>query len=213
MQASGLKPAIGDKRAGAPPGVPALTIVQGRTDMAKAKAKKSDDKPEPSYRGFTSRDFDEVLDRRKTRAELRIMYKTLFGKETAGTNGDWLRDKVAYELQRRLKYAGGEPDRVRARREALGEDEPEREKREAALPQKRERDPRLPPVGTVIERPYGDTTVRLRIGEDAFELLNEDGGVRGTYKSISGAARGVCVCEVNGFVFFGLETKQKERTL
>ncbi len=208
MKASGSKPAIGTGKAGAPPGAPALTIAQGGNGMAKNVAEK---KAEPSYRGFTLRDFDDVLERRKTRAELREMYKILFGKATAGTNGDWLRDKVAYELQRRLRYSGGEPERVRARREALGDYEPETEAREE-LPRKRERDPRLPPVGTIIERPYGDTTVRLRIVEDSFELLDEDGRVRSSYKSISGAARGVCVCEVNGFVFFGLDSKRKGGT-
>lgn len=167
---------------------------------------------EPTYKSYTLRDMYDVIERRKSRAELREMYKELFGKETAGTNGDWLREKIAYELQRRLKYPTGEPESVRSKRESLGEDEPVKALREK-LAKRKERDLRLPSVGKIIERKYGDRLIRLRVGEYDFELLDEDGGVRGTYKSLSGAARAVCACEVNGFVFFGLDSKRKEPTV
>lgn len=199
----------GTRGEGLPPGSSSLTSLSGGgQDMGQEKGK------EPS-REYKLDDMYAVIERRVSRADMRKIYRDLFGKTTAGTNGDWLRNKIAYELQRRLRYPGGEPDKVRARREGLGDVEPERKRKvekaeDKPLPRKRERDPRLPSVGAVIERAYGGRTIRLRVGDDCFELLDEDGGVRTTHKSISGAASAVCVCEVNGYVFFGLDSKQKK---
>ncbi len=178
------------------------------------KSKKEESKPKPDYKGYTIDDMHDVISRKVKRADLRKMYKTLFGKTTAGTNGDWLRKKIAYELQRRLRYADGEPETVRERREALGDDEPIKIKVDEGHGPgpNRDRDPRLPEAGTILERPYGDRVIRVRVNEDSFDLIDEDGGER-PFKSISGVARAVCVCEVNGFVFFGLDSKRKERTV
>lgn len=165
---------------------------------------------EPNYKGYTLVDMHKVIGRKIKRADLRKMYKTLFGKTTAGTNGDWLRNKIAYELQRRLKYKNDEPDVVRKRREALGDEEPQKKKVEVENGEtlNRDRDPRLPPVGTILERTYGDKLIKVRVNEDSFDLIDED-GTETWFRSISGVARDVCVCEVNGYVFFGLDSKRK----
>lgn len=173
--------------------------------------KKKIETEEPTYKGYTLADMHNVIGRKVKRADLRKMYKELFGKTTAGTNGKWLRDKIAYELQRRLRYTDGEPETVRERRKALGNKEPVKAKVEDVQSRNHNRDPRLPKAGTILERPYGDKVIKVRVNEDDFDLIDED-GTETSFTSISGVARAVCVCEVNGYVFFGLDSKRKEPT-
>lgn len=168
--------------------------------------KKMEQKEEASYMGFTKDDIHKVLNGAYSRKELIAIYKKLFGKETKGSNGKWLKQKIAYELQQKLRYPDGEPDRVKARHKALGDKEPEaQETTKGGAPKKdKPRDERLPKPGTILEREYGGKKVKVKVNEGDFHLLDDEGEVVDTFKSLSGAAREITKGNVNGFLFFGL---------
>jgi hypothetical protein len=66
------------------------------------------------------------------------------------------------------------------------------------------RDPRLPAVGTVIQRAYKAKVHEVTVREDGFEHEGE------TYRSLSALARKVTgFASINGFLFFGLAKPEK----
>ena len=64
-----------------------------------------------------------------------------------------------------------------------------------------ERDPRLPPVGTVLTRSYQGTVYEVTILEKGVEYRGE------TYSSLSRVARLITGTAWNGFAFFGLRPR------
>jgi len=74
---------------------------------------------------------------------------------------------------------------------------PERAARDAKV-RSRKRDPRLPPVGTVLRREYRGEVVAVTIGADDFEYKGQK------YRSLSAVANEVTGSRWNGLRFFGL---------
>jgi len=68
----------------------------------------------------------------------------------------------------------------------------------------RERDPRLPPVGSVIRREYKDAVVTVTVEEDGFVWRGE------TYGSLSAVAKAITGMHINGFNFFKLGNKERQ---
>lgn len=67
----------------------------------------------------------------------------------------------------------------------------------ATVPTK-ERDRRLPAVGTVITKTYHGQTFEIKVLENGFEYQGK------TYKSISCVAMEIVKRPISGYVFFGL---------
>lgn len=62
----------------------------------------------------------------------------------------------------------------------------------------KERDSRLPAVGTVITKTYHGQTFEVKVRESGFEYQGK------TYKSISRVAMEIVKRPISGYVFFGL---------
>lgn len=60
------------------------------------------------------------------------------------------------------------------------------------------RDPRIPPVGTVITKTYHGQTLEVKVLENGFEYQGK------VYKSISCVAMEIVQHPISGYVFFGL---------
>lgn len=159
--------------------------------------------------GMTPGDLDIIRTiaemKEMTVAELRDKYREVFDVETTVTNKTHLWKKIAYRLQE-IKHGGLSPE-AKARLEELGKEAPERlfGKRKqnvkasassniAALP----RDPRIPPVGTIINRNHQGVEHCVVVLENGFEYEGR------TYKSLSAIARKITGTGWNGFGFFGL---------
>jgi hypothetical protein len=114
---------------------------------------------------------------------LQKRFKEVFGRATKSQNSQHLRAAIAKRLQEKsntTKSSATAPKKLTS-----------------ATPT-RERDPRLPAVGTVIERKHHDTTHRVKVLDDGFEYRGAK------YRSLSGIAKAISGNEWNGFAFFGL---------
>ena len=67
-----------------------------------------------------------------------------------------------------------------------------------AAPKPKERDSRLPAVGTVITKTYHGQTIEVKVLENGFEYQGK------IYKSISRVAMEIVKRPISGYVFFGL---------
>ena len=144
-------------------------------------------------------------------AELRLMWRELYGEESRSHNRDFLFHRLAWRVQE-LAH-GGLSDATRARLAELAPDAfilartPVANVAPVAAPEPTHprRDPRLPMPGTVLVRDYKGRQLRLTVLDDGFEL---DGAV---YGSLSEAARAVTGSKWNGRLFWGL-TERKRKT-
>lgn len=68
----------------------------------------------------------------------------------------------------------------------------------SAVPAAKERDSRLPAVGTVITKTYHGQTIEVKVLENGFEYQGK------VYKSISRVAMEIVKRPISGYVFFGL---------
>jgi hypothetical protein len=140
--------------------------------------------------------------------ELRRKYADVFGEATPSKNKTWLLRRIAWRLQALAE--GDLSDRARRRAEELANDADLRmnppRPRAVETPQAAEpvaavrpwRDPRLPPVGTVLARVYRGQTVQVRVLADGFEF---EGRV---FPSLSAVAQHITGTHCNGFLFFRL---------
>lgn len=69
---------------------------------------------------------------------------------------------------------------------------------DVATPKPKERDGRLPAVGTVITKTYRGKSIEVKVLENGFEYQSK------TYKSISRVAMEIVKRPISGYVFFGL---------
>ena len=65
-------------------------------------------------------------------------------------------------------------------------------------PRTKERDPRLPAVGTTIKREYKGKEIRVSVLEEGFRCDGKE------YRSLSALASEICGNSANGFLFFKL---------
>jgi hypothetical protein len=139
-------------------------------------------------------------------AQLRQRYAEVFGEATRAANRAWLLKRIAWRIQ--AKAEGGLSERARARAAELADDAdlrsgPPKAKGTAApipkpAPAPAERDPRLPPVGAVLVRPYKGRDLKVGVLVDGFEF---DGAV---YPSLSAVTKAATGSHCNGFLFFRL---------
>ena len=149
--------------------------------------------------------LNEIAGLRKlTVGDLRQRYLGVFGEPTMSRNKDYLFKRIAYRLQEK-KYGGLTP-RARAKAEELGSNAPIRrrfhtEALEEVAPSG-DRDPRLPPAGTVLRRVHGGEEHQVTVLANGFEYRGK------RYGGISVIAREITGTRWNGFGFFGLLAKE-----
>lgn len=136
--------------------------------------------------------------------KLRERYLAVFGEPTTSRNKDYLFKRIAYRLQEK-KYGGLTP-RARAKADELGSNAPIRrrfhtEALEEVAPSG-DRDPRLPPPGTVLRRGHGGAEHQVTVLADGFEYQGK------RYEGLSAIAREITGTRWNGFGFFGLLAKE-----
>lgn len=114
----------------------------------------------------------------KTKA-LREKLEELTGKKTRSNNRPYLLKQVIKALEEQ------------AAREAA-----KAKPKSKHTTKPRERDPRLPPVGTVLEREHKGKKICATVLDDGFEYRGK------TYRSLSAVAREATGTIWNGFLFF-----------
>ena len=150
----------------------------------------------------------EALRKLKTKA-LKARYRELFGEESRSSNQAHLFRRIAWRLQALAE--GDLSQRARERAADLATDvelrlRPSRQFwQELASADTRSgnqrRDPRLPAIGTLLERKYQDRTIHVKVLKDGFEYDGRQ------YESLSSIASSLTGTRWNGFSFFGLKKK------
>lgn len=132
--------------------------------------------------------------------DLAQKFLDLYGEPTHSRNRQYLIKRLTWRIQE-LAYGGlsaGALDLISKH----GDMVPERWRmrfagpREDAAP---ERDPRLPPAGTVLRRVFDGITHEVHVGHEDFVYRGQ------RIKSLSAVARRIAGTPWNGFLFFGLK--------
>ena len=131
---------------------------------------------------------------------LRAKFHEVLGTETKSNNRPYLIKKILQALQ---------PRRVEHKQNEVADDSGTSSQVPTRAGQRpaRQRDPRLPPSGTILERDYQGKTLRAKV--------LDDGGIsfRGkTYSSLSQAALAATGTVWNGFVFWNLAKRPQKST-
>jgi hypothetical protein len=139
-------------------------------------------------------------------AQLRQRFAELFGEATAASNRTWLIKRLVWRLQALAE--GDLSDRARRRAEELARDadlrlNPPRPKtctpaepHALVAPTPSAADPRLPPPGTILTRPYKGQLVQVQVLTDGFAYAGS------VYPSLSAVAKVVTGTHTNGYHFF-----------
>jgi Protein of unknown function (DUF2924) len=149
----------------------------------------------------------ESLRKLKT-GELRTRYRDVFGEASPSFNRAHLFRRIAWRLQ--AKAEGDLSERARLRACQLANDSDLRLGAPRSFWREIERngdspnrDPRLPPTGTALERAYQGQILRVTVLANGFEYRGKN------YASLSAIAHHVTGTRWNGFHFFGLKQEWK----
>ena len=128
---------------------------------------------------------------------LRERYRELFQEESRSSNRQFLFRRVAWRLQSLAQGDLSERARRRAREIANDADLKAHPARSflAGKPSS-ERDPRLPPEGTILQRKYKGAEIRVTVLDRGFEYEGR------RYGSLSAIASEIAGSRWNGFTFF-----------
>jgi len=151
--------------------------------------------------------------------QLADTYRDLYGEPTRSRNKGYLRKRLAWRIQE-LTQGGLSPKALKRIRQ-LGDELPERWRMRAGLPTPPSeppvvvtapqpqalvpRDPRIPPVGSVLRRLFEDKQHDVTILDDGFEYAGE------RFKTLSAVAFRITGTRWNGFLFFGLTKRGANR--
>ena len=151
-----------------------------------------------------------------TVAELRAKWLEVYGQPTTAGNRPYLKKQLAWKIQALVE--GGLSERAKALIQELAAEAPIRWREpEPEVPVARDRDPRLPPAGTVLSRNHGGVTHKVTVLcrshrgikhevtvlEDGFEYQGE------RYESLSRVAKAITGTNWNGFQFFRLQRPRR----
>jgi hypothetical protein len=117
-----------------------------------------------------------------TKVDLQKRYEAVFGYTTNSHNSNHLRNVIARRLAE----------------QAAGKGKGKAKPREVASGESAERDPRMPKVGTVLEREHNGKVHKVKVLESGFEYHGQK------YRSLSGLAKEITGAIWNGWVWFGL---------
>jgi hypothetical protein len=171
--------------------------------QASPSANPSDDDVEGELRAY----YDDL--RKMQVSTLQDTFFNLYGRATRTHNHAWLVKRVFYRVQE-IQRATQLSAKARERAHALadGESVNVRPVREEELPTDEKpnarRDPRLPPVGTCIEREHEGVKHRILVLDQGFEFEGR------FYVSLSTIAREITGTSWNGYLWAGL-SKRKAR--
>ena len=145
-------------------------------------------------------------------------YRELYGEPTRSRNRAYLKKRLAWRIE--ANFQGDLSQGAIARIQQLGDQLPERwqmrlgqpasepaaasdaaTKLDAALSiaTTEPRDPRVPPVGTVVRRVFDGKTHEVTVCVEGFEYEGRK------YKTLSAIANQIAGSRWNGFLFFGLK--------
>ena len=150
-----------------------------------------------------------------TVTELREEHYRLVNRATKSRNKRWLVKKVFFRMQEIIEGRTlSDAARAKARELADGQSLRVHAPEARQLPNlgdgteqpARPRDPRLPPVGTVLTREFGGKVHRVGVLEGGFRYEETE------YKSLSAVARAIARTRWNGYAFFGLTRPYAEVT-
>ena len=127
--------------------------------------------------------------------QLQARYAEVTAKTTKSRNAEWLRKHLARRL---AAQAADDPATVQAVNTALTP-------RPKAQPF--EHDRRVPPVGSVIRRPYRGRVLAVRVTRTGFKFEGR------AYTSLSAIAREVTGARWSGPLFFGLAPRKRGRSV
>jgi len=138
-------------------------------------------------------------------AQLRQRYADVFGEATNASNRTWLIKRIAWRLQALAE--GDLSQRARQRAAELARDAdlrlnpPQSKTNTTTPPAEPVRmptpvDPRLPPPGTILVRPYKGQLVQVQVLTDGFAYAGR------VYPSLSAVAKAITGSHTNGFLFF-----------
>jgi len=140
-------------------------------------------------------------------SQLTKRFEEIFGEQCRSRHRRYLIRRIAWRLQ--ADAEGGLSQRARQRAEELANDAevrvtPPRENKTknnetpATIKMETGRDPRLPPPGNWIERPYKGRMIRVLVVVDGFEFEGQ------RFRSLSAIAKAVTGSHMSGFQFFRL---------
>ena len=152
---------------------------------------------------------------RLTVGQLRQRFAELFGEATPASNRTWLVKRIAWRLQALAE--GDLSERARRRAQELARDadlrlNPPRSPAETTTPPPEPAtlpapvDPRLPPPGTILTRPYKGQVVQVQVLTDGFAY----GGT--VYPSLSAVAKAITGSHCNGYHFFRNTLNHRQET-
>ena len=139
-------------------------------------------------------------------AQLRQRFAELFGEATAASNRTWLVKRIVWRMQALAE--GDLSQRARRRAQELVRDadlrlNPPRPKtgtpaqpQALVAPTPSAADPRLPPPGTILTRPYKGQLVQVQVLTDGFAYAGN------VYPSLSAVAKAITGTHTNGYHFF-----------
>jgi hypothetical protein len=138
-------------------------------------------------------------------AQLRQRFAELFGEATQASNRTWLVKRIAWRMQALAE--GDLSQRARQRAQELARDADLRlnpPQRQTTAPTATPEpvgmaapvDPRLPPPGTILARPYKGQLVQVHVLTDGFAYAGR------VYASLSAVAKAITGSHTNGFLFF-----------
>lgn len=144
-------------------------------------------------------------------SQLAKCFEKLFGEQCRSRHKRYLIRRIAWRLQ--ADAEGGLSERARLRANELANDAevrvtaPRAKKPKDVTPPATiqfggVRDPRLPPPGNWIERPYKNQVVRVLVLADNFEYEGQ------RYRSLSAIAKEITGSHINGYTFFRLWGKK-----
>jgi hypothetical protein len=144
--------------------------------------------------------------RHQTVSQLRVKYLEVFMQESKSNNRSFLVRRVAWRLQANAE--GGLSERARQRAVEVADEAdlriraPQSFLKELA---RGNRDPRLPAVGTCLNRQFQGRTISVEVLEKGIRYQQH------VYRSLSAVARQVTGVQWNGFAFFALPVNAGRR--
>ncbi len=149
-----------------------------------------------------------------TVGQLQARYVEVFGEPVRSRHRQYLIRRIAWRLQANAE--GGLSERALRRAEELANDADVRltppkwtrlprndTKRDSrTIPIAISKDRRLPSIGSQVTRQYKGKKIAVTVLANGFEYLGEQ------YKSLTAVAKAVTGSHMNGFRFFGLESKE-----
>jgi Protein of unknown function (DUF2924) len=142
-------------------------------------------------------------------AELRVLYRDLFGAEVPAGNSELARRKIAWRLQ--SEREGALPESARQHALAMAKESAVRVRAisRAALEGKplahssvtrivSDHDSRVPMPGSVIVKEYHGRTILVRVLGEGFDYDGQ------RFSSLSAIAKSITGTKWNGMLFFGL---------